>query len=261
MKTKTITASFFVFLVLSVISRFIQILYTVDYTTGFFKSSSKNFGISLSLVTVIACVVCAIFAFKVYKKPENAPKQNFILELSSLAFAIVLGVELFTEKLSVRILPWQQLGLKIFGLLTVVYFAIFAFCSTSKLNKIRILSIVPIVYFLMRLICAFITVSSLSIISDNVLLIASYCLIVLFMLNFAKLYNGIETDTNFRKLLATGLTCGLITFTKAVPNIVLNLIKPNFYTRTQLISSISLLFCGLFILVFVFSYFSKKNCE
>ena len=222
MKNKTITVSFLAFLVLSVISRFVQILYTVDFTTGFFKKGSGFFGISLTAVTIIGCVICYIFAFKAYKKPENPPKQNFILELSSLAFAVALAVELFTEKLGIDILPWQQLLLKVLGILTVCYFIVFAFCSTRNLNKIRFFSVFPIIYFLMRLMFSFIMVSSISIISDNVLLIASYCLVALFMLNFAKLYNKVDVDTNFRKVLATGLVSLLIIFTQAVPNVVLS---------------------------------------
>lgn len=261
MKNKTILNSFWAFLVAGILARFFQVAYTLEGSTGFFKNGFEKVGYSLSGIIAICLVCVAFFAFKAYIKPESAPKQNLLLEVSSLALAVALAVEVLKEKPLLNVLYWQQIGIKILGLATVCFFASFAFLSTNVMKKIKLFSIIPLIYFIVRLICCFVTVSSLSLISDNVLQIASYCVVVLFLLNFAKLYNGIESDVIFRKVLATGLVSSILLFATAIPNIILSFAKKGFSSHIQVVSSFSFLFLAVFILVFVFSYFSPKNSQ
>ena len=261
MKNKIILSSFWAFLVVAIFSRFFQVAFTLEYPTGFFKKGFEFVGYVSFAVIALCCVVVAFFAFKAYKGPKGAPKQNILLRSFSLVFAITLALEIFKEKPLETVLPWQQSALKILGVATVCFFVAFALLNTNIFNKIKLFSVVPLMYFLVRLICCFIAISYLAITSDNVLQIASYSMVVLFLLNFAKLYNGIESDVIFRKVLATGLISSLLLLVNAVPNIILNFAKNAFNSSVQLVSSFSFVFLAIFILVFVFSYFAPKNFE
>lgn len=261
MKNKTILSSFLAFLVVAIFSRFFQVAYTLEYSTGFFKKGFELFGYVSFAVIALCCVGVAFFAFKAYKEPEGAPQQNLLLRSFSLVFALTLALEIFKEKPLETVLPWQQSALKILGVATVCFFVAFALLNTNIFNKIKLFSVVPLMYFLVRLICCFVAISYLAITSDNVLQIASYSMVVLFLLNFAKLYNGIESDVIFRKVLATGLISSLLLLVNTVPNMILNFVKNGFNLRVQLISSFSFVFLAMFILAFVFSYFAPKNFE
>ena len=102
-------------------------------------------------------------------------------------------------------------------------------------------------------------ISKLTLISDYMLLLAAFCYLLLFTLSFSKLYNNSNPERNFKFLLATGLGSASLCFTIAIPHIVFNLLNGFNYLHTSIFSNITLLFLGIFIIVFLISYFSRKN--
>ena len=84
---------------------------------------------------------------------------------------------------------------------------------------------------------------------------------LLFFLSFGKLYNGIDTERNFRKLMASGLVSAVLCFTQSIPHIIINLVTDNGYLHTSNADNFSVLSFGMFIAVFTFSHFSAKNIK
>lgn len=261
MKYNRIILFFCIALPVSIIMRIFQLKYTIDTSTGFFLQEYKNIGWYLLFVILAFVIVTAILSFTSHRNPEKPPKPNYLMSISAVALAVTIGYELFTESFSKVVRIWQSSLLMITGFLAIIYLILFAIGSFVKFNVPQISAIAPAVYFILRIICTFTSISSLALITDNFILIASYCTTLLFMVSFAKVYNNIDSERNFRKLLASGLCSIVLCATLSIPNIIINVMLNNGYLHTSMATNISVLFTGLFTASFIFSHFSIKNCE
>ena len=116
-----------------------------------------------------------------------------------------------------------------------------------------------LIYLIVRAIITFINVSSLAVISDNIILIVAYCLLMLFFANFARLYNNLGNESTFRKILAFSLTSAVCCLVQSVGFFVVNLILTEDYLHTDKTANFVLLFFGLFVIAFTYSYFTRAK--
>lgn len=262
MKYNKIILFFGFALPVSMILRFLQLFYIVESDTGFFKQEFNNYGYYIMAVIFAFTAATAVFSFFSHRSPEHPPTVNIGLSLSSFALAVSIVVELFLGGAEFGTIIWQTILLRVFGIASAVWFAAFSIKDFMNLRIPAISFSIPTVYFVLKIICSFAGISSLALISDNILLIGANCVSLLFMLNFAKLYNNIDTERGFRKLLASGLASVILCFTQSVPNIVFHFSTEGGYLHTAMVTNFNVLFTGIFIVAFVFSHFSHSNaCE
>ena len=243
----------------SVLLRFLQLVFTVDTKTGFFKSEYKETGYYLLILIIVCAAVTAALCFTTHRKPENPPKKSLPLAIVSFLTAVITGVEIFSESFSGTVMHWQTSLLMLAGIAAIAFFTVYGISLVSDFKLPPISAAVPVIYFIIKVICVFTSISSLALITDNVLMLAAYCVMLLFFLCFGKLYNGIDREYNFRKLQASGFASAILCFTQSIPHIVINLLNGNSYQHTSNISNISLLAYGLFTAVFTLVFFSLKN--
>lgn len=261
LRYKNIISFFLVALPISVMVRLLQVVYTIDSKTGFFVPAYKVISFYMILVLLAANAAIAVLSLTSHRSPEKPPKVNPFLAISSVLLGISILVEVTTENFVSTIPFWQIIMLNLSAVLTAVFF--FAYAATAIIkNKLpAFLSIFPAIYWIFRLICLFMSISSLSLISDNVLLMACYCVSLIFMVNFAKLFNGIKDDFNSRKLMASGLTSVTVCATDAIPRIILLATGRAEYLHSSASSTYTVLATGIFILAFVLSHFSYNNLK
>ena len=259
MKFNQIMLFFGLTLPVSVVLRFLQISFTVETNTGFYISGFQNHGTLLLFSILLCSILMMIFARMTFKQKTNPPKYNIPLCISSLLLSVALGNEVFVQLTSPAILFWQALLIKLFGVISAVYFLVLAFSFALKFKIPDILSTIPTVYLIIRMICDFTSISKLALISDNVIIIAVYCFMLLFFLNYAKLYNKMDDEKNSKKLLSYGLSSVIMCFTNSIPNFVTHFTTPTGYSHTPMSTNISVLFFGIFIFTFVISHFKQKN--
>lgn len=259
MKLNKIYLFFLLAFISSVAMRFYSLYYTIEPKTGFFTPESGGYGTVLLVLIFVFCFATAVFAFFAYSRPDSPPEGNIALSVSAVLTALAVLYETFFSTVPFSGAVWQVFLLNLSGILTALYLLLFAVLPFLQFKIPAVLSAIPTVYFIARLICDFTTISKLALISDNILLIGAYCFILLFMLNFAKLYNNSDTEKNFKKLLSTGLGAVILCFTNSIPHIVYNLANDFSYLHTSMYSNITLLFFGIFILSFLCSHFSNKN--
>lgn len=259
MKYKKIILFFCITLPLSILLRTLQLFFTVETDTGFFKAEYKTVGLYLLVLIVAVCASLAIICFTGHRNPEHPPKINPIMALSSFLAGICIVGGIFDRSFTGVVMRWQTTLLTLFGVLSAVYFLLYGLSGFIRFKLSPILSVIPSIYFIMKIICSFTAVSSLALITDNLLVLAAYCVILIFFLSFGKLYNGIDSENNFRKLMASGLVSVVLCFTQAIPHIIINLVTDNGYLHTSNAANLSLLGFGIFIAAFTFSHFSLKN--
>lgn len=261
MKYNKIILFFNIALIFGVIMRFFQIRYTVEYETGFFIQNYKGIGYFMLAAVFVIALVAAIFANTCHKSPEHPPKKGRALGIVSFLPAAAVLAEVFSESFSSAVSPVMLLLLKASGLLAAAYFVGFGLQKFVDFDIPPIASIIPCVYIIIRIICDFSNISTLALISDNIFLISAYCLSLLFFLNFTKLYNEVDNEYNFRKLLASGTAAVILCISQSVPSFVINLISGNGYTHISPAANFSLFAFGLFVMIFIFTHFSDENMK
>ncbi len=259
MKYKNILIYFYLALPISVFLRGLQLFYTIDAPTGFFKPEYREVGFYLIVMIFAVCFAMGILCFLGHRSPEHPPKGNPLLAVAAFVAAASVAIELLGASYVSLIRGWQSALMLLIGVASVCYFIFLGICSLIKKTYFPPLAIIPATYFITLIICNFTSISSLALISDNLLLLASYCVMLLFFISFGKLYNKLDAERNFRKLMAYGMASIILCFTQSIPYFVINVFKNNTYNHTSLSTNISLFAMGIFITVFVFEHFSSKN--
>lgn len=259
MHYKKILTAFWVLLPLSVILRLLQLLFTIETKTGFFLREYETFGNIMLIAIFLFAAISALFCFTTHRCPEKPPKVNIFLSIASFLLTASILIELQSETFPITVQWWLILLLKLTGLLSAAFFVCYGLNYFTRVNIPSLAFIIPVIYLIVRVICDFTAISSLALISDNLILMVSYCGILWFMLNFAKLYNGIDKNANCRKLMASSTFAVILCFTQSIPHILINFITKNSYMHTSFPVNLNILLMGVFVLTFMLSHFSKTN--
>lgn len=260
MQFKKIILFFIPALPLSIALRLLQLTYTIDTETGFFKPDFEALGKYILIAIFAFTAAIVVFSFASHRTPERPPEVNIFTSLTSALLCFSVLYELAAESFPEAVPFWQVALLQVFGFATAAFFAVFALKKFVNFPLPGICTVIPTVYLILRIICDFTSISSLALISDNLLLMAAYCAALLFMLNFAKLYNNAGGDYAARRLMASGFSSALLCFTQSVPHIAVNTLLDMRYSHTTMQANVTVLLLGLFITAFTFSLFSKRNC-
>lgn len=261
MKYRNILAFFLAALPVSIIIRLLQVLYVTEPVTGFVKKGFEGVNALMVIIMVIAVSVTAILSFTAHRQPTKPTRFNPLLAVASFALGGSMAYEIINETFVSAVRYWQIILLDIFGMLSVLFFIIYGIALFIRLPLPRLLSLIPAVYCIMRLICIFTTISSLTLVMDNVMILASYCAVLLFFTSFAKLYNGIDSEHNFRKLLASGLCSAVICFADSIPRVIIRITGNASALRHSASSTAAILLFGVFSLFFTLTFFSRRNRE
>lgn len=260
MKQNKIMLFFFIALPVSLVMRFLQLCFTVESNTGFFINETKNFGPILLLMILLTALSVAVFSWLTFIRPNNPPKTTVFMSVSALALSLSIFAELVFSNTVVAI-AWQAALLKLLSLAVIAYFVLLALNRFIKIELPEIASSVTVLYVIIRMICDFTSISKLALISDNILLIFTYCALLTFFLNFTKLTCHADNDKSFKAILSSGLASVVLCFTSSIPNLLVNLILKKGYHHSSLLTCVTLLLLGVFILSYILSYFSKDNIK
>lgn len=260
MQYKKIMTFFSVVLPLSVAVRFVQLKFTIETDTGFFKFGFEDIGNFMLALIFGFAIASAVFGAFTRRSPKSLPEGNVFMAVSALGYALSVAIVVLTESHSaVSVLAWQSALLRITGILSVVFFAAFGISIFLGFRIPNICTIIPVFYLILRIICDFSAISSLAMISDNLILMGAYCTGLWFMLQFAKLYNGVNPKNQEKRLLAGGLASVVLCFTQSLPHILINAFSEENYLHTSVSENLSVLFMGIFILTFIIVYFKREG--
>lgn len=261
MRYKQIILFYTLALPISLALRFIQLFFVIEPETGFYKQDFGVWGGSITAIIMAIAFVIIVFSKFAHRAPEKMPPVKLGLSISSVLFAAAIMAELVLGGETFGAVMWQKTLLYVFGVVFALWLLAFAIKDYLKFRLPAVIAVIPCFYFVVKIICIFAGISSLALISDHILLILAYCAVLLFMLQFAKALNNIDTERGFRKLLATGLISSILCVVQSVPNIVFHFVSENGYLHIAMITNVVMLFTGLFITVFTLSHFSRKNAD
>ena len=259
MQYKKINVFFWTLLPICTLLRYFQYKFIIDSSNGFFMSENRIFGVVTTAVLFIAAVCIGIFSYLNHRLPENTPTPNTVLSIFSFLAAAAVFTDAFLTKVSVSQNPFLSVLKIIFALLSIIFFVSFGAKKFIKIVIPSVCYLFPCAFMLVKLICEFSVISSVAVIADNIFILAAYCSVMVFFLQFSKLYNNEDTETNFKKLLSSSLVSVFFSITQSVAYLVYNIPTTFENTHTPLSSNIFLLFMGLFIYIFTYFHFSENN--
>ena len=234
-------------LAVSVTLRTLMIFFTTEASSGFFKKGYEVFSYGMMVIIISAILLCIVFAAKC-----SRPKAPAFLNTVNTFVSVLLGLSIGTEALFVdysgSAMPWQNLLQTIFGVLSCVVFMWLGIYFSGLVPAPGIFLIIPAVFFLFRIIVVFITYSGVSTIADNVFELASLCASLIFMMQYAKIQNSVNTEKTNAKVLPTALAACLIIFTQVIPIIIAMLSENDALIHSSSLYIPSCLFMGIFIL-------------
>ena len=172
-----------------VLMRFLQLFFTVDVKTGFFKSEYEDAGRCLLVLIALGCAAVAVLCLTSHRNPENPPKKNLVTAVFSFITAAVTAIEIFSESFAGTVMRWQSSLLMLMGLAAAAFFVAYGISLISDFTLPPISAVIPVFYFIIKVICVFTSVSSLALITDNILMLAAYCTLLFFFL-FMKMPIG-----------------------------------------------------------------------
>ncbi len=259
MNSKKLTASLFLALIVCTLIRFLQIIFLVEHLNGFYIVGKKLLGdLSLALIALV-CAALVFLVFKSQKITVSPPKTDRLLSIISAIVSVTLFKELLGENMPMVMPAWQVLVVKMVTMFTAVYFIVFCLQGIMGFKMPTLSHIIPITYAIIKTIFTFINLSSLALISDNILLLAAYSSLMLLFISYGKLYNGIEERNGFKKILATGFVTAVITITASLPNIIVNIFGKKPYLHTDIDILITLFVLGVFVITFIYKAADKKE--
>lgn len=259
MKYKHLVTFFLIALPICVIIRTLQVLCTVDGVTGFFKHEYRTIGILMSGLLLVIIGTCAVMCSLIKRCPPKMPKVKPLLGVPSVALGVAVLYEIFTNSYNSRIPFIGVVLVDIFGVATAVLFIAYGLKMFKDFHIKRKLYAIPVVFFMARLVCVFITVSSIALIVDNLFMILCYCSLLLFMLEYAKFANNLDVDMNFKKLLIAGLCSILLCAVSSIPRLIAIISGNTAVLHESVASVITTLVAGVFISAFIFTAYSKDN--
>lgn len=241
------------------VTRLLQIFSVIDLKTGFYETKHTVLGIALTVAVAVICAAAALAARFDVTASADRLSVGILAPIMSGVLSLSLFYEVLTEKFAVQGLDWQVVLMKLIGILTAVYFAAFAVSRFLKFSMPDVLHALPAFYMIIRIICSFVNISSLSLIAENIFLLAAYCCALLFFVSYASFY--CLEDQSTRSLYTRSVLAFSLCFVTGFSNMIVNTVTAGAYTHIPIESQVVLAAFSLFIASFIFEKFLKSGKE
>ncbi len=260
MKFKHIMWFFAVALGACTFIRTLQMLFTLDATTGFIKTEYRTLGMAMMAIICVAAVLSVAIGASVKRCPVKMPTVKPLLGIGSMLLGAAILVEVFTPAYLLKYASvYIVVGIEAFGCFTGVFFIAYGLKAFIKYKLPTPLYMIPVAYWAVKLVYMFMSISTLALITDNILVCAAYGSTLVFMLEYAKLANKINIQATSRLLLASGMCASIFSIVSSLPRFVVVLTGNSKVLHESIFSTLTMLVTGVFMILFIAYYFRNKN--
>lgn len=247
--------------------RIFQMLKNMDPATGFYNDYSSIMITVLYALLAGVSLLIIVLSFLSAKIPASvAPKGKRIpLGITSLVFAATLFYDaienyLPSEQSTATIVQDAQSlttihhAHAIFAFLSCCYFIVFCISyisGNSFHKKLKLLSLAPLVWSIMRVLERITVIISITRVSELLLELCAFVFLMLFFLTFARVNSEVNCKGTMWSVIACGAVSSLIILTYSIPRVMLAVTG----NSSSLVSGYPVNFadiaCALFIIVFI----------
>ena len=248
--------------------RIFQMLRNMDSVTGFYHDSGSITIIILYAVLGVASLLILLFSYLSARIPAAvAPQGRRIpLGIASFIFAATLFYDAISNYFSldtestativqnVRTVSLMQHLHAIFAFLACCYFVVFCisyFSGKSFHKKLKILSLMPLAWAVVRVLERITVIISIVRVSELLLELCALVFLMLFLLSFARVVSDVNCKGSMWSVIGCGCVSALLMLSYTIPRIMLMLTG----NSDSLVDGYPLNFCdigcALFIIIFV----------
>ncbi len=247
--------------------RIFQMLKNIDPVTGFFDDYSNFSIIILYAVLGLASFLILLLSFLSGRIPAAlAPKGRRIpLGISSIVFAATLFYDAIynylprSQETATIIQNAQSLSTihhihALFAFLSCCYFIVFSISymtGKSFHKKLKILSLAPLVWAIMRVLERITVIISIVRVSELLLELCAFVFLMLFFMTFARVVSEVNSKGSMWSVISCGAVSALFLLTYSIPRLMLMLTG----NSDSLVSGYPVNFadigCALFIILFI----------
>lgn len=259
MRYKHIMLSLGISLPVCVLLRTYQLLFMIEGKTGFVGRNYTFLSVAVMIVIFAAIALNSIFGATVHRSPKKMPKVNFALGISAMLLGGAVIYDSIDSMAQTPTASWQTFVLVVMGCVCAIWFMAYGAKAIYNYKLPRLTYIIPVIYWAAKFIVVFTSISPLTLITDNVFVLISYCAVLIFMFEFAKVANNIDKDTTFKKLLSSGIASVMLCFVSAIPRFIATGTGNTESLHDSVSSVFVTLITGLFALVYILSHFGVSN--
>lgn len=246
--------------VVCVILRVLQLAFTIDSETGFVKQQYAT--ISLA-ITIIVCAATASVVFLAAWANETKQK-NEVFRPAVAGSSIFTGVMFMYQSIINMTLLGKGVGNgMVFVLLALLCALVFAAYGAREIFEYKmppIILVIPVVYYIAKLISVFISTAKLALVTENVFTLFTNCVILWFVLEFAKFENQIgEWEKSPKKLFSSGIAVVMMCAVTTLPKIILVMAGKLQATYEDIATSLLNIAIGIFVLVYILCHFGDET--
>ncbi len=259
MRFKHIMWFFAVTLCSATFIRTLQLLFTIDAETGFIKSEYRTVGIVMTVIICVAAFASVAVGASVRRCPIKMPKVKPLLGVGAILLGVSVLAEVFAPATVSSSNLYVVIALEAFGFFAGAFFIAYGLKAFVDYKLPTPLFMIPVIYWAIKLIYMFMSMATLSLITDNILICAAYASSLVFMLEFAKLANKINIETTSRMLMASGMCSTVFSFTTSFPRLAVVATGNSAVLHESVFSAVTMLVTGIFTVLFIVYYFRNKN--
>lgn len=247
--------------------RIFQMLKNIDPVTGFFDDYS-NFSIIIlyALLGLVSFLILLLTFLSGRIPAAIAPKGRRIpLGISSIVFAATLFYDAIynyiprSQETATIVQNTQSLSTlhhvhSLFAFLSCCYFIVFSIsymAGKSFHKKLKILSLAPLVWAIMRVLEKITVIISIVRVSELLLELCAFVFLMIFFMTFARVVSEVNSKGSMWSVIACGAISTLFLLTYSIPRLMLMLTG----NSDSLVSGYPVNFadigCALFIVVFI----------
>lgn len=247
--------------------RIFQMLKNIDPVTGFYNDYSDVMITVLYALLAVVSLLIIVLSFLSAKIPASvAPKGRRIpLGITSLVFAAALFYDAIQNYLPSRnetatiVQDFSSLTTihhahAAFAFLSSCYFIVFCISyvtGNSFHKKLKIFSLAPLVWSIMRVLERITVIISITRVSELLLELCACVFLMLFFLTFARVNSEVNSKGSMWSVIACGAVSALIILTYSIPRVMLAVTG----NSDSLVSGYPVNFadiaCAVFIIVFI----------
>lgn len=247
---------FGVCLPICLVLRVLQLIFTVDSTTGFIKQQYASISVIIMLVIFAAAFAVALIGaasdgVKLQKKEIN-PAVAFT---SFLAGGMFIYDTIASVSANV-VAAWYDTVLLILGLVSGVVFVAFGIKNIYSYKFPCSLLVAPVFYYVVKLISVFVSTSALSLVTENIFLIFASGTLLIFIFEFSKIENQIDEAPRVKKLFSAAIVASIFCSVYALPKII---VYGTLMSRRDMADALLSLTMSVFVLSYVISNFADES--
>lgn len=258
LKYQNIIKLFWISLPICVLLRTIQLLFTIDASTGFIKHQYSEIAV---LITFVVCAAVATLSALSAATDDVKYRQKQFKPTIAAAGILMSGMHFYEAIASLgQSVNRYGIILVFLNLLSAFIFAAYSIKNVYNYRFPTITLVIPTSYYVIKLINLFISTSALALVVENIFLLFTNSAILFFVFEFACFENEIgDISKKSKKLFSSGILAAMMCAVTALPKLIITICGAYDASSNDIASLVLMITTAIFIMTYISGNFHVKD--